>query len=62
MDDTKDLTEQQAAAELERLAREIAEHDARYHGDDSPVISDAEYDALRNRNRELEERFSGAGA
>ncbi len=57
MDDLEELNEQQAAAELERLARVIAEHDSRYHGDDAPVISDAEYDALRGRNRELEELF-----
>ena len=30
---------------------------ARYHGDDDPVISDADYDALVARNRELEAAF-----
>ncbi len=42
------------AAELARLAATIAEHAARYHRDDAPTISDAEYDALVRRNAELE--------
>lgn len=57
--DVEALTEEQAAAELERLAREIAEHDRHYHQLDAPVISDAEYDALGRRNRALEARFPG---
>lgn len=52
-----DLTEREAAAELEHLAREIAAHDRHYHADDKPVISDAAYDALRRRNLEIEDRF-----
>ena len=52
-----DLTPLEAAAELERLAREIATHDRAYHTDDAPVISDAEYDALRRLNDAIEERF-----
>ncbi len=52
-----DLTEDQAAQELERLAREIAAHDEAYHHDDKPVISDAEYDALRKRNTQIEKCF-----
>lgn len=51
------LTENDAGAELERLAREIAEHDLRYHSEDAPTISDAEYDALRLRNAAIEARF-----
>jgi DNA ligase (NAD+) len=47
----------EAKAELKRLAKEIAEHDERYHGQDAPTISDAEYDALRLRNAAIEERF-----
>ena len=59
MIDVDALSEEEAKAELERLAVEIAEHDARYHGDDAPIISDAEYDKLL---RELQARWlCGAG-
>jgi len=40
-----------------RLVAEIRRHDALYHGEDSPEISDADYDALRRRLIALEERF-----
>ena len=46
-----------AANELMRLAKAIAHHNKRYHGDDAPEISDAEYDALVRRNAELEAVF-----
>ena len=36
----------EAADELKRLAKEIAEHDERYYAQDAPIISDAEYDRL----------------
>jgi DNA ligase (NAD+) len=51
------LTEAQATAELKRLAADIAAHDQRYYQDDAPTVSDAEYDALRRRNEEIEARF-----
>ena len=51
------LTETQAREELARLAAEIAEHDRRYYQDDAPIVSDAEYDALRQRNAAIEARF-----
>jgi DNA ligase (NAD+) len=51
------LSEAEAAAELERLAGEIAHHDALYYRQDQPEISDAEYDALRERNASIEARF-----
>lgn len=51
------ITEAEAANELMRLARQIARHNRLYHTDDSPEISDAEYDALVRRNAELEAQF-----
>lgn len=53
----ENLSSAEATKELERLAREIAEHDRRYHGEDAPTISDADYDALRIRNTAIEARF-----
>src|SRR5687767_1722168 len=54
---TATLSEADAVAELTRLADEIAAHDLRYHQEDAPSISDAEYDALKRRNAELEAAF-----
>lgn len=50
-------TESQAAERLAFLAAEIARHNALYHGDDAPEITDAEYDALMRENAALESRF-----
>ncbi|HEX2380256.1 MAG TPA: NAD-dependent DNA ligase LigA, partial [Methyloceanibacter sp.] len=52
-----DLDEAEAASELRGLAIEIAHHDELYYRKDAPEISDAEYDALRARNDEIEARF-----
>jgi DNA ligase (NAD+) len=51
------LTEEEARAELAALAEEIAHHDRLYYTDAAPEISDADYDALRRRNSEVEARF-----
>jgi DNA ligase (NAD+) len=51
------LTEDQAAAELARLAGEMAEHDRLYYVEEAPSLSDAAYDALKQRNLALEARF-----
>lgn len=53
----ENLSQDEARKELASLAMNIAFHDARYHGEDDPVISDAEYDALRRRNDAIEARF-----
>ncbi len=51
------LTPLEAQIELERLGREIAAHDRAYYQDDAPTLSDAAYDALRGRLKELEAAF-----
>ena len=55
--DPAKLNEAQAKAELKRLATEIAAHDKRYYQQDAPTVTDAEYDALRQRNAAIEARF-----
>ncbi len=51
------LSEAEAKAELARLAEAIARADRAYHERDAPEITDAEYDALRQRNSAIEARF-----
>jgi DNA ligase (NAD+) len=51
------LSIEEAALELDLLAKEIDRHDALYHGKDAPEISDADYDALKRRNDEIEAAF-----
>ena len=53
----EDITEAEAATALEHLATEIARHDDAYHRKDAPLITDAEYDALRRRNAAIEAQF-----
>lgn len=53
----EDLSPEEAVEELAALSAEIAEHDRRYHQEDSPTISDADYDALRQRNAAIEAAF-----
>jgi DNA ligase (NAD+) len=48
------LTADQATRELARLAAEMEAADAAYHQRDAPVISDADYDALKRRNAAIE--------
>lgn len=51
------LTPLEAAAELAGLAERIAAADKAYHEDDAPILTDAEYDALRRRNEAIEAAF-----
>jgi len=52
-----DITEAEAANELMRLAKQIAHHNRLYHAEDTPEITDPEFDALVRRNAELEAAF-----
>ncbi len=52
-----DLSRAEARWELARLAAEIRHHDILYYQQDAPEVSDADYDALRRRNAEIEARF-----
>lgn len=52
-----ELTAKEAKAEHVRLELEIEQHDRRYYQQDAPVISDAEYDALRQRYEAIERQF-----
>src|SRR6266436_6391090 len=51
------ITEAQARVELKRLALESESHDKANYQQDAPKISDAEYDALRQRFNAIEARF-----
>ena len=48
------MTEDDVKKRLAFLAREIKAADALYYQDDSPILTDAEYDALRQENNRLE--------
>jgi DNA ligase (NAD+) len=54
-----DLSEDQARGELTRLALLLAAANIAYHREDAPEISDAEYDAAKQRNAAIEARFPG---
>ena len=45
------MSEDDVTRELAGLAAEISRHDELYHGQDTPKISDAEYDQIVARNR-----------
>lgn len=55
--DIEKITAQQAALELQRLAQEMAKADEAYYQNDDPYLTDAQYDALKLRNQQLEEKF-----
>ena len=55
--DVAKLTKAQAKVEQMRLALELEGHDKRYYQDDAPSVTDAEYDALRQRYNAIEKRF-----
>src|ERR1700723_42354 len=51
------LSKAQAKVEHKRLALELERHDKAYYQDDAPKVTDAEYDALRQRFNAIEKRF-----
>jgi DNA ligase (NAD+) len=51
------ISEQEAKELLESLAKKIAIYNKAYFEDNSPIISDEEYDQLFNMNLSLEKRF-----
>jgi DNA ligase (NAD+) len=55
--DIDKLTKAQAKVEHTRLALELEAHDRRYYQEDAPTVTDAEYDALRQRFNAIEKRF-----
>ena len=52
-----ELSREEAAVELERLATEIAKSDNAYYQNDDPYLTDAEYDKLKHRNTEIEKLY-----
>jgi len=55
--DVAKLTKAQAKVEHMRLSLELEAHDKRYYQDDAPSVTDAQYDALRQRHKTIEKRF-----
>jgi DNA ligase (NAD+) len=51
------LTAKQAQEEHARLSDELRRHSKAYYERDAPKIADADYDALKERYRRIEERF-----
>nr|WP_082358311.1 NAD-dependent DNA ligase LigA [Shimia sp. SK013] len=51
------MTKEQARLELARLAALLGRANTAYHREDAPEISDAEYDAAKRRNAEIEMHF-----
>lgn len=52
-----ELSEQEAKAELARLATVLEKANADYHTADAPNLSDGDFDALKQRNLEIEKQF-----
>jgi DNA ligase (NAD+) len=52
-----ELTEDEAAAELAKLAEVLARANRAYHTEDTPELTDAAYDILKQRNSAIEVQF-----
>ncbi len=55
--DLSTLTRAKAKVELTRLRLTVEAHNERYYQKDAPTVSDADYDALRQRIVAIEEKF-----
>ena len=55
--DVAKLSPHEAADELAQLAKALSAANAAYHTHDAPDLSDADYDALKRRNKEIEAHF-----
>ncbi|NCB49456.1 MAG: NAD-dependent DNA ligase LigA [Alphaproteobacteria bacterium] len=53
----EELSEKEAKQELEFLAKELSKLDIAYHQKDEPLLFDYQYDALKKRNEQIENRF-----
>ena len=53
----EDLSDKMAKDELTRLAELLDKANNAYHGIDSPIMTDAEFDFLKKRNLEIELKF-----
>lgn len=57
MKNVEEISREEAAEELKRIADEMAKADIAYYQNDDPYLTDAQYDALKKRNEQLEARF-----
>lgn len=57
MKKVEELSTDEAAAELEYIAKEMAKSDIAYYQNDDPYLSDSQYDELKRRNQEIENHF-----
>lgn len=53
----EDLDQMEASFELAQLAKDIAHHRKLYYQKDAPEVTDAEFDALMQRNEAIEKKF-----
>lgn len=51
------FAKEDAKREIEKLSKDIARYDEHYYLNDAPLVTDAEYDALRRRLEELEKQY-----
>lgn len=57
MKKVQELSREEAAAELAELSAKISKADNEYYQNDSPSLTDADYDALKHRNMQIEALF-----